>query len=93
MSKSILYIVAPIAITCFAFWAIVTHDGLTNPFFIFLLVVTFGVSPVGSFWMMYMAIRFEKHPFSMLLMAFVPYAFVWYYLERVRPGKLIRRFP
>ncbi len=40
--------------------------------------------------MLYMAIRYEKHPLPMVLLAFVPFAFFWYYFERVRPGKLVR---
>lgn len=40
---------------------------------------------------MYMSIRYEKKPLPMLALAlFVPFTFVWYYFERVRPGKLAR---
>jgi len=41
--------------------------------------------------MLYMAIRYGTQPPPMMFLAFVPYAFLGYYLERVRPGKLRRR--
>jgi hypothetical protein len=60
-----------------------------HPAVMFALVTLFGIPPVGAFWMAYMSIRYEKHPFPMLLLAFlVPFAFLWYYFERVRSGKL-----
>jgi hypothetical protein len=41
--------------------------------------------------MMYMSIRYEKHPLPMVLLAaFIPFSFLWYYFERVRRGKLRR---
>ena len=52
----------------------------------------FRDSPLGRLWMGYMAIRYEKNPFPMLLPAlFVPFTFVWYCFERVRPGKSRRK--
>jgi hypothetical protein len=61
----------------------------SNPAVLFALVVLFTILPVGAFWMMYMSIRHEKSPLPMLLLAFIPFTFVWFYFERVRPGKLI----
>lgn len=63
----------------------------SHPAILFLLVILFGIAPLGAFWMMYMSIRYEKNPFPMLLLAFlIPFAFLWYYMERVRPGKVGR---
>ncbi len=41
--------------------------------------------------MLYMAVRYEAQPLPMMFLAFVPYAFLWYYFERVRRGKLMRQ--
>jgi len=41
--------------------------------------------------MLYMAIRYETQPLPMMFLAFVPYAFLWYYFERVRAGTLMRQ--
>ena len=56
-----------------------------------LLVFVFAVPPLGAWWMIYMAIRYEKNPLPMILLAFLPYTFVWYYFERVRTGKHLAR--
>ena len=41
--------------------------------------------------MMYMAIRHEKRPLPIILLAFLPYTFLWYYFERVKPQKHLPR--
>ena len=41
----------------------------------------------GAFWLLYVAVRFEKHPLPFILLAFLPYGFLGYYFERVRPNK------
>jgi hypothetical protein len=85
--KLFLWIFFGLAVAGLAFW-LVTSPGITrNPLSILLLVVVFGVSPIGAFWMLYVAIRYEKHPWLMILLAFLPYAFLWYYFERVRTRK------
>jgi hypothetical protein len=38
--------------------------------------------------MLYRAIRYEKRPLPYVFLAFVPYAFLGYYFERVRGKKL-----
>jgi hypothetical protein len=63
-----------------------------HPAMMFAIVVLFAIPPLGGFWMAYMAIRYEKNPFPMLLLALcIPYTFVWYYREKVRTGKLKRK--
>ncbi len=88
--KLLLWILLGFVVAGFAFWAMIA-DGPDNPFLISLVVVVFGVSPIGAFWMLYMAIRYEARPLPMMLLAFVPYSFLWYYFERVRPGNLVER--
>jgi hypothetical protein len=62
----------------------------SHPLMLFAFVVLFAVPQIGAFWMLYVAIRYEKKPFPMLLLAFIPFSFLWYYFERVRRGKLKR---
>ena len=50
-----------------------------------LEVLFFVTSGLGGMWMVYTAIRYEKHPFFFMLLAGIPYFFLWYYFERVRP--------
>jgi len=43
------------------------------------------VAPIGGFWAVYCCIRYEKNPLKyILIVVFVPMAFVWYYVERYR---------
>lgn len=63
----------------------------SSPFILFAFWVLFGIPPLGAFWMMYVAIRYEKNPFPLILLAlFIPFTFLWYYFDRVRPGKVRR---
>jgi hypothetical protein len=46
------------------------------------------VQPLFGIWMLYQAIRHETKPlWYVLLAASVPFAYVWYYVERYRPRK------
>jgi hypothetical protein len=87
--KLFLWVLLGLAILRTAFWLITTSAG-QNPLIILLSVLVFAVPPLGTFWMFYVTIRYEKRPLPLILVAFVPYAFLWYYFERVRPGKLTR---
>jgi hypothetical protein len=71
---------------------LITQDKIPaeHPAMLLALFVLFGIPPVGAFWMMYMAIRYEKNPFPLILLVFIPFTFLWYYFERVRPGKVRR---
>ena len=63
----------------------------SHPAVMFALIVLFGIPPLGAFWMMYMSIRHEKNPLPLLVLAaFIPFTFVWYYFERIRKGKVVR---
>ena len=56
----------------------------SHPLIMGAFILLFAVPPVGAFWMMYACIRYEKKPFPVLLLAFVPFSFLWYYFERHR---------
>ena len=58
----------------------------SHPVILFAFVALFGIPPLGAFWMMYVSIRHEKNPLPMVLLALIPFTFVWYYLERIRPA-------
>jgi len=54
-----------------------------SPMFLLIFVV-FMIPPVGGLWMVYVSIRYEANPWPMILLALVPYSFVWYYFDRYR---------
>ena len=88
--KLFLWIIVGFVTLGLAFWIVTTSENPQNSFLMILVVLVFGVPPLGAFWMLYMAIRYEKHPLPMMILAFfVPYTFLWYYFERVRPRKHI----
>jgi len=85
--KMFLWILVGLSVTGMALW-MVTNPGIPrNPLLIFLYIMVFVAGPIGSFWMLYVAIRHETNPLPMIFLAFMPYAFLWYYFELVRPGK------
>ena len=87
--KLLLWVLLGLVVTGGAFWIAASPWIPRNPVVVFLVVLVYAVGPIGAFWMLYMSIRHEKHPLPMVLLAFVPYAFLWYYVERVRTGKHI----
>jgi hypothetical protein len=52
----------------------------------------FLIMGIGSIWMLYQAVRYENHPMSYVLLALVPYAFVYYYFETVKVKRQPRDF-
>lgn len=47
------------------------------------------LQPFFGIWMFYQAIRYEAKPLRyVLLAAFVPCSYVWYYVEKYRPRRL-----
>jgi len=75
------------AVTGLAFWMVISPWFPRNPAAELLVWVVFGAPGAGAFWMLYMSIRYEEHPLPMILLAFVPCTFLWYYFEKVRTGK------
>lgn len=90
--KLSLYILLSFAITVGAVLLLTRGPAPENHSAImFALVILFGVPPLGAFWMMYVSIRHEKNPVPLVFLAFIPFSFLWYYFERVRPRKLAKK--
>jgi len=51
-------------------------------FVVFLMCLSFAAN-IGAFWMIYQAIRYERRVGRYILLAFIPFMFVWYSLVRV----------
>ena len=69
-----------------SFWLTVVTHAHPVPVAIFIAAVV--VATLGSFWMMYVALREEKQPWTMFWLAFVPFSSLWYYFERVLRRRL-----
>jgi len=82
--KLFLWVFVGLAVTGLVFWMIVTPGIPGKPILIVAYAVICAVGTLGAFWMIYFSIRHERHPLPMVLLAFVPYASLWYYFERVR---------
>jgi ABC-type transport system involved in cytochrome c biogenesis permease subunit len=85
--KMLGWILLGFIVTGLVFWMVVNQWIPKSPFIETLIVVLFASPSVGAFWMLYVAIRFEKHPLPFILLAFIPFAFVGYYFDRVRPKR------
>jgi hypothetical protein len=59
------------------------------------VIFAFGsfVSHIGCLWMLYQAVRYEIRPVRFVLLAFLPFSFVWYYFERYSRRKGPQRLP
>jgi len=56
-----------------------------------VIVPLLFLQPFCGIWMLYQVIRHEAKPMPyVFLVAFVPFSYVWYYIERVRPRKRAR---
>jgi hypothetical protein len=88
--RMFLWAILGLAVAGCAFWIVTSTVTIpAGPLPLLGLALVFGVSPIGTFWMIYMAIRYERRPLPWLLLAFIPYFFLGYYFERVRRrGKL-----
>ena len=85
--KAALLTIVAVVVFAFAFWVIVTPgDPRRVAWFVPVSIAVFVVPPIGAWWLVYMVIRKESRVFPMILLAFVPYGFIWYYFERVRGG-------
>ena len=67
-----------------------SHENGFQPLVILVFIVH-TIIPLGAYWMIYQAIRYELRVGWFVLLAFVPFMFIWYRLVRYpnRP-KLVR---
>jgi hypothetical protein len=63
---------------------------VVSPVLLLPLIVFAQVAPFGGLWMTYQAIRYEEKPLLYILLAQLPYAFVWYYMSRCGDGAVDR---
>ncbi len=70
-----------------ALWAVFTPGVPNSMWFVPVAIAVFVVPPIGAWWLIYTVIRHEKRVFPIILIAFVPYGFAWYYFDRLRSGK------
>jgi hypothetical protein len=87
--KLFLWVLLGLTAAGTVFWMVASASVPRNPLVIAVFIAVFTAGPIGAFWMMYVSIRHEKHPLPMVVLAFLPYSFLWYYAERVRPKKHI----
>ena len=90
--RMFLWSILGFAVAGLAFWIVTSTATIPPlPLPLLMLAFVFGVSPLGTFWMLYIVIRHEKNPLPYLLLAFIPYFFMGYYFERVRTNRLEKR--
>jgi hypothetical protein len=58
-----------------------------------LVVIVHTIVPLGAYWMIYQAIRYEPRVGRFVLLAFVPFMFVWYRLVRYPNRPKLLRIP
>jgi len=89
--RNFMWVVLSVAASTAAGWVVFGPWLAKNGFEIFIVMILFMGSPIGSYWMIYKSIRYEARPLPFIVLALIPLAFLWYYFERVRPGKHMTR--
>jgi hypothetical protein len=89
--KFALWVLLGLGVTGVAFWLVTSPWFPKNPVIETIVFAFFALPSVGAFWMLYVAVRFERNPTAYVFLAFIPYSFMWYYFERVRGGTLMKR--
>jgi len=64
---------------------------LRNTIILIFFICLHTSATFGSFWMLYQAVRYERRVGRYVLLAFVPFMFVWYSLVRVPLRKEFQR--
>ncbi|HEV2489727.1 MAG TPA: hypothetical protein VGT03_07960 [Candidatus Acidoferrales bacterium] len=90
-TRIVRWILIALILTGLQFWIVVGPWYPKNSFVLFLLLLFFAVPSIGAFWMLYMVVRHEKHQVPLILVALVPFMFLWYYFELGRTRKLLTR--
>ena len=87
--RTLAWVVLMIAASVGAGWILLSPWKPQNSLELFAVMVVFMGNPIGSFWMIYRAIRYERRSAPYIVLAFVPLSFLWYYVERVRSSRLV----
>ncbi len=86
---TLLLFLASGAALVFASWVVVGAWLPRTTFGQALVFAFFICSPIGAFWMLYDCAVRERPPVVYYLIALLlPYSFVWYYFNRVRPRQI-----
>ena len=67
----------------FFFGVLIRRSLIENTRVLLFFVPLILFSAVGSFWMIYQAVHYERRVGKYVLLSFVPFMFVWYSLVRV----------
>jgi hypothetical protein len=76
--RILLWLLLGLGAMALAAWIVAGPWFPTSTLAMLLVFLSFSAPSIGGFWMMYIVIRYEKDPLPMILLAFVPFAFLWY---------------
>ncbi len=91
--KRVFWILFLVACSAFAGWVVLGPWAFRNPLALFFVTFFFMVPPIGSAWMLYQSIRYEEKSLPFVILALVPYSFLWYYFEHYRKRTEAERIP
>lgn len=76
-----------------AAWIVIGPWLPENTFVKFLVAMFFLAPSVGTFWMIYVAVRYEAKPWPFVAIALISFSCLWYYGTRYRTGRYMTRSP
>ena len=76
--------IVAVVVYAVALWAVLTPGIPNSLLFIPISIAVFVIPPIGAWWLIYTVIRHEKSVFPIILLALVPYGFIWYRFDRLK---------
>ena len=86
--KTALWALIPVVGTGLALYIVLSSWYPSNSVETFIAVCFFAAPGIGGLWMAYHVVRHSKHIFPLIFIAMLPYTFIWYYFERIRPAHI-----
>ena len=85
--RNLIAITCAVVLNCLIIWVMFSPWYSRHAYTTVLVSLLFATPALGTYWMLYIAIRNEKQPLPFALVALLPYAFLWYYFDRVTTGR------
>jgi hypothetical protein len=84
MMKTFIWILTIIGLCALALWIVMGPAVFEGKPVAILAGLFFLLPSLGVFWMLFVVVRHEPEPLPYVVLAFIPFVFLWYYFERYR---------
>ena len=85
--RTLLHVLIALALTCIAIFTVISSWYPKNAAEMFAAGAYVAFASIGQWWMIFMIVRQERKMWRLIWVALLPFSFIWYYFERVRPRR------